>query len=476
MEFKPEIESLNIDSKYNTEQKAALTVLINWCKANFDTNKNCYTLAGAAGTGKTTTIKELLKQYAKPTSITATTHKAVRIISQIVGKTGNTIHSLCGLRPNFNIEAFDINNVQFVVKGTPKIRDYNLVIIDEASQLNKGMWELINIHSKQYNTKIIAIGDPYQLPPVNETESIVFSNPNLLTLKTIVRQEVGNPLLELLAISRNDIDNYSFNVLRQLRRVPKAINDKNEGYIVVSLEDYTKGVIPYYKSSQFCANIDFCRTLSHTNKNVLEWNKYIRNNIIKSDKLIELNDFLTAYTTIIDEFLSPIIINSEDYVVKEIVNYVMKDTNVSGFLCKLQALHDGRITPYLFLVDHTNKNSILKLINILKTYRDIALTASKVDRSGAWIKYYEVKNRHLLLSDIIDSQTNKTIISKDIDYGFASTIYKAQGSTYENVFVNAKDILNWTTGIKSDKQTIKLRNKLIYVALSRASKKAIILI
>ena len=59
------------------------------------------------------------------------------------------------------------------------------------------------------------------------------------------------------------------------------------------------------------------------------------------------------------------------------------------------------------------------------------------------------------------------IVKKDLDYGYAITIHKSQGSTYTNVMINEDNV---------DKNSNnEERNKLKYVALSRPTDKAYVL-
>ena len=58
-------------------------------------------------------------------------------------------------------------------------------------------------------------------------------------------------------------------------------------------------------------------------------------------------------------------------------------------------------------------------------------------------------------------------IKKDLDYGYAITGHKSQGSTYSHVFVMENDINeNWV---------LKERNQIKYVALTRPSISATVL-
>lgn len=108
-----------------------------------------FALTGGAGTGKTTTTKLIVDAYLElgftiyPVALSG---KAARRLKQSIGIETKTIARL--LRES-NVE--DRNSV---------------LLIDEASMLDAyTMWRLVTLFSD--TTKIILVGDPYQLPPIN---------------------------------------------------------------------------------------------------------------------------------------------------------------------------------------------------------------------------------------------------------------------------------------------------------------------
>jgi ATP-dependent exoDNAse (exonuclease V) alpha subunit len=92
-------------------------------------------------------------------------------------------------------------------------------------------------------------------------------------------------------------------------------------------------------------------------------------------------------------------------------------------------------------------------------------------RSRRFKELYKFKEKVLLLNDIT---IGNEYAAKDLDFYYGSTIHKSQGSTYNNVFINFKDIIYDNKGKVYG--NLLLRNKLIYVALSRTTKIANIII
>ena len=113
-------------------------------------------VAGYAGTGKTTMIKYYIEhKYPKSTVVTAFTHKAVINVSKGTGLPGKTVHSLLGLQPNMKLETFNPNNPTFTIQGLEQISKYRIVVVDECSQIGTLLFDyLINratfFQSKDY--------------------------------------------------------------------------------------------------------------------------------------------------------------------------------------------------------------------------------------------------------------------------------------------------------------------------------------
>jgi len=83
-------------------------------------------------------------------------------------------------------------------KRTELDRNYDLVVIDEASMVDTRIIEDIRNHG----VRILAVGDHGQLPPVMSEGSLV-SRP-MLRLEKIHRQAEGNPIIQLSRILREE--------------------------------------------------------------------------------------------------------------------------------------------------------------------------------------------------------------------------------------------------------------------------------
>jgi exodeoxyribonuclease V alpha subunit len=120
--------------------------------------KGILLLTGGPGTGKTTTVKTLLKQYQDhdlEVSLAAPTGRAARRLSETTGHEAQTIHRLLDFNP---IEQSFRRNTHHPIES-------DVVIIDETSMVD--LW-LFNSLLKAVDPKcrLVLVGDAHQLPSV----------------------------------------------------------------------------------------------------------------------------------------------------------------------------------------------------------------------------------------------------------------------------------------------------------------------
>ena len=149
---------------FTDDQRKAYESLIKFINSPYDVNDYKRALIGAAGTGKTYLVKALIKNCGASYStigLAAPTHKACRVLSESISIPNikiNTLQSDLGLRLNFDVEKFDIDNPPFDPKGRIKIGDYKLYIVDESSMINRGLCMFLEKTCKTNHCKIIYIG------------------------------------------------------------------------------------------------------------------------------------------------------------------------------------------------------------------------------------------------------------------------------------------------------------------------------
>lgn len=463
---------------FTNDQLNAYNDLIEFINSPYNKNDYKRALVGPAGTGKTYLVKALIKNCGLSYStigLAAPTHKACRVLNesiQIPNVKVNTLQSDLGLRLNFDVEKFDIDNPPFDPKGRIKIGNYQLYIVDESSMINRGLAMFLEKTCKSNNCKIIYIGDDHQLSPVNEKYSSSFKGVKLSRLNQIVRQGDDNPISYLLELLRFDIKHKSFTFLEYIsKNRSKFNNDNTKGYQVCRVSEFENLVRINFSDEELTRNIDYAKVIAYTNNTVSAWNKFIRNTIIKDSEksVITKNDLIISYITLVNSFNDCIIKNSEEYVLKDVVNYTHPKYNLKGFMVRFIAIHGGNVTTPLFVIDHKDKFTIQMYVNISKNLIQIAKTAPARLRSQRWREYFSFKESCLLLTNIINSQTGKIEFGRDLDYGFSLTAHKSQGSTFDTSFVDVNDIVYDKYGNPyTDAEEI---NRRLYVACSRSRNK-----
>ena len=464
-------------SSFTNDQRKAYDGLIEFLDKPYDEKDYKRALVGPAGTGKTYLVRALIKNSKLSYStigLAAPTHKACRVLGEAISIGGikvNTLQSDLGLRPNYNMESFDVNHPPFDPRGKIKIENYNVYIVDESSMIVRSLLMLLEKVCKTNQCKILYIGDESQLPPVGESYSAAFRGTTTYHLKEIVRQEEDNPIRPLLDLLRKDIANRTFNFLSYIQYNHMQFDDDyTKGYAVLDSANFERVMYNNFSDPQLTTNVDFTKVIAFTNTAVSGWNKFIRNAIIQDAEksVITKNDLIISYTTIVNKFNDPIIKNSEDYILYEVVNYVHPRYEINGFLVRFTSIWGGVTTTPLFVVDHKDNYSIQKYVQVANSLINAAKSASKASRAQKWREYYEFKESCLLLIDIV-TRTGSKLYGRDLDYGFALTSHKSQGSTFDTVFVDVNDIVFDKYGTMY--RDIDGINRRLYVACSRCKNK-----
>ena len=451
---------------FNTEQFDGLKKINHWLK----NDQTFFTLAGYAGTGKSTIIKKVLDNYRYGVVVSAPTHKAKKVVMNTTGKDGQTLHALLGLRPDLDLDNFNPNNPKFNPIAVPKITDYNFVIIDEASMINQELYDLIIEKTLKSRTKVLYMGDPAQIPPIGEKASVVFEQDQTKEfhqLTKIERQNDTNPLAFVYDALRNNLNRLDGGFERVTN-----MNKLGEGVVfTIDKREFRQGILNKFKSKEFQKDTDYCKVIAWKNDTVMMSNQIIREQLLsKNTDIVEISDLLMGYRSVSEEKQRfNIIENSADYRVMKKAELEENSYGIMGYRVQLREdLAKGRFKHQnVFIVNTNNHENLHLYAEMHDFFRDMGKSNKK-----NWRKYYEFRRCNILMKTI-DKYRNglyrssMDVIVKDLDYGYAITGHKCQGSTYSHVFVMENDINNnWV---------LKERNQIKYVALTRPSISATVL-
>lgn len=135
--------------QWNKGQLDALEFINNWMLSD----RAFAGLCGAAGTGKSTLVSELVERY--PLNLTAMTGKAALRLGETSGRSASTLHRLMYWPPTHD----DGGGMRFTRLREPP---YGVVLIDEASMMTPQVFNDL----RRWGVRFILVGDPFQLPPV----------------------------------------------------------------------------------------------------------------------------------------------------------------------------------------------------------------------------------------------------------------------------------------------------------------------
>lgn len=437
----------------------------------FKSTSKIFVLSGHAGTGKTTVIKKILDNYAGGAVVSAPTNKALQVIASTTMYEGVTIHALLGLQPDISLEDFNPNEPQFGQVKPSTIQDYNLIIIDEASMINDALFELIESEVNGLSrVKIIFMGDKAQLPPISQESSKVFDFDTIYhrELTTLVRQAETNPLIAVYDNLRDNVDNESFNL-----DLSTDLNHENEGVLAISSnEEFRAKLVEVFTSKEYSDNINHAKLIAWRNKTVNQSNIIIRDIVFgDSKKILQKGDILTGYRTVKGTRTVPFYINNcTDYRVSSVSRRQKNKHGIYGYTIKIlekSKFLKGFDEKKVFVVDHKDHDNLHSYAELHDSLVDIARGDKK-----QWSVYYNFRRDNLVMQSVYDYRENQPRpkdkqIAKDLDYGYAVTCHKVQGSTYDHVFILAKDF--------KINRNYKERNQMFYVALTRPKKSAIVL-
>lgn len=541
--------------EYTNDQKNAITEIINFLP-NY--TENVFLCCGFAGVGKTTIIVEIMSLFLKlklikSIAFTAPTNKAVNVMktkfktyldqllkyNNIVFKEFNfdealdklyeinikidfiTIHKLLKFEMDFGLDG----DMIFVKNSEESlINQYDVIIIDECSMIPTKLIDSIfsELRKKKQKScdnykkapKIIFSGDPAQLNPVNEKESILFLN-NIKQFNKL-NDNLSIDILQMKSITLKKVMRSKINTVTKICYQIRlwAIGEidepklkkylKNGSFAYDNQQNWLKKCLSYYKNGHNCNII-----LTWTNKQTDEYNEIIRKELFKKTKInrfeegdiLMLNDFynLDEITYVNDNttksnkfYTSEQIKVIKIEMVQKKCNDFEKKLNKNAMKLQNSQYYESKYKQTIDFINSTTKRNYLcwKL-----TVKKVEADEDDIDANGSTIyiihesieqEYINEKEhisneikklRKLLVSKFRQKspsiETNiikplwrewhKNIIESfaNINYGYSITCHKAQGSNFYNVFVDVKDILK--------NENLNDARKCLYVAVSRAS-------
>ena len=434
--------------KPNAQQIDALNEMDRFIKSN----ETSMTLSGYAGTGKTSLMEMIAKKsqrLLKPVVFCATTNKAAAVLNDRVSKAGfkaTTLNKTFGIsvEVDTNSKTYNARNLVNNLKDVDIIPG-TTIIIDEASMINGENYKVLNDIAKKFLLKIIYVGDEAQLSPVNEDRiSKVFRNGDGKVIRlTQVERTDDNAILKEATDIRNG----------KPLSGETSFNNKGEGvaYILPQHQEAISDVINHYVKG-LKKDSNYFRILAYTNKAVSDYNNQVRNLLGYDSPTPQAGEPMTGYANWGYDWRTKSyrFINSESYKVKNTGRPTKVSTTLdNGTPVVMEAipvtLEDsmGHVDTFNFMdikSNPQNRQAALMLANEKKRLWGEAKRAYGKQAKAEIYQKINALDSFLFINDNIEDDKHNLLQAKTIDFGYAMTVHKSQGSTFTNVLMDDVDI------------------------------------
>lgn len=461
---------------YNKEQQSAIVNAVSFLKTNTDPTQY-YVIEGKAGTGKTTIAKEILKEFEdEQIYVAAVSHKAKGVIkSSFVDDTrGKKFFSIAGLLGMKGINDNDTQTTKFQVGLKVPLLDNPpaLLVIDEASMITEDVLKkIIDINSSLSRPfQMLFLGDIGQIQPIRDEQSEfyrthkdllnkksdIFNSKHKSKLITRVRQGEANPILPYADYfwENSQKENPELNPTQHIVR-NNQITDKGSLLFSNSEGEVLNSVIKAVKNAVEKGLTNHVKIVTYHVNEKTELNQKIHEALFGKDSDYSKGDMLILNSPYDLPDVNATMENSSEIQIKSIqdedtdefgVHTLYLETNGTSYTrtgneqkdCVIQVVSRNDIGLY--------NQKLQELASYAKRQTNRAL------KKQAWSNFWEYKGRYA-----------------DVDFGYAITAHKSQGSTYDIVVVDEKDIMGTTATSNQEK------SELIYTALTRPRKTAIVI-
>jgi len=438
----------------NKEQEVAIEAIKDFIENG--NPKEIFILEGKAGTGKTTLIQEALADSVdkgKNIHIAALSHKAKLVLAQKLDQrfpnkiSSNSIAGLLGMKMNEETGEFTQGSSFY---GSP-IDDADIIVIDEASMVNEEALSLI-MGEKKYGTKVIFLGDRGQLPPIRKIASdeisAVFESPNKASLVERVRQGEESPILPFADYfwDNSESDKPKTNPIPE-GQIKDSLTSKGNLVFINSLFDVFDDIVKTFKQGVESKNFNVIKIVTYKNATRQNYNNKIRKAVFGQDvaQFVEKDQimFQNNYSSNNVEFS-----NSDEFSIESVMASEKNGYKIFELGVKIDPTKD--IITYFPVLAEEDKSKFNEEISRLF---EVAKKMSPGQaRKIAYQKAWSLKGSFA-----------------EIDYAYAITSHKSQGSTYDNVIVDLKDI--YSVGATTNAS----KSRSAYTGLTRAKNTAIII-
>lgn len=432
-------------------QKYALTKI-----ENFISNDNdCFLLTGYAGTGKTFLLSEVVRSLKKlklDFTLLAPTGKSSRVFAKKSDCSVQTVHSAIYRIDDFVDDEKNDDNYFLKFELKTSTTKSNIFLVDEASLISdiktsndylefgsgRLLCDLIYFtkdKTANKKVKLIFCGDRAQLFPIGSNNTPALSKDYLEKEYNFKVEEI-----ELTEVYRQLVGS---NILKTANNIRKNISEKvfNNFQIVVEGDIENWDIKPTHPPN---ANKDKI-IISYSNDSVYYYNQVVRKNIMNYpiDEIVVNEKMLVILNNIKYGFSNGDIIK---------IKNINQTTETVDVTLKKKKIQLNFLTVDLIFEDSNHYNLKLLINSAFNNERTIPFDefiALRVDfekRTGLKMpkkklktenyKQYKAIKENYLQTYSNDPYVNALVVK----FGYALTCHKAQGSEWDEVYIDFKRI------------------------------------
>lgn len=439
-------------------------------------------LFGAAGTGKTTSLKGLTRLILEKDSlpelidtkhryllpgmpgivITSYMNRAVFNDKKVLPELAQnciTIHKLLEYEPVWeeiiDTEGKTVNKMSFQPKrnGSYKLDSrIRIIVIDEAGNTPLDLYQLlIDALPEPEKVQFIFMGDLYQVPPVFGGAVLGFKGAELkenrVILTEVKRQDKDSPILSLATKIRHgqEIPSKHFPELsNEFLQIKPWKRKVNEDTAILGMAEFMK---QHYHSGAYNPTSDIIIMLQNVKFGIDEMNRHIAQFLTSKDSR-EVYEIIAGFNKY---YYSPgdiVFYNKEDFIIKEIIY----NLDYEG----LMPQHHAKTLNYwghntgLQVMQEMTAEEVEASLN--QPFQDSTIEERKKKASHTVIIQSRLDPDRILELDTASEINNLRL-------GYACTVHRALGSEWEKVFF----LIHHTN--KS-----MLYRELLYTGITRAQK------
>jgi len=401
-----------------------------------ESKHNVFILKGHAGTGKTMLAGTLIKYLDSlniPLVLLASTGRAAKIVSEKAGCMAETVH-----RHIFELdveETDDENKIRRLVfrPRSNTAKENTVYIVDESSMISDHFTQgvfidfgtgklLTDFFRFTGNRKVIFLGDPCQLPPINTLFSPCFKEEYLY--KNFGKSVNQVNLTKVMRFGDNS--GISFNTQRLRETIASAtfpyMKIKASGFSDIRVASGIDKMISDYVLSIHKVGVDNAIFLTYTNALALDINVRTRNLLFPGKIHIQKNELLMVVQNNYKYNLA----NGEHIVVTDVSNETEHRAGLT-FLKISASFNDSdgcKIFTAFIIEDLLYSNApSLDMEQEYNLYVDFIIRMKKVN----------ITPRHPDFVSFIVADPYLNALR--VKYGYAITCHKAQGGEWNDVYI-----------------------------------------